>query len=174
MDNPRDEISALLSYYQSFLTNPIHALKQLPNSKWQHLVITQALAALLASFVVVIFQRNFEAVFFLFALPVMVIFVTALLTAVVYGYFRIFVRQELPVDRLHTLTTISLLPYILGFPFYRLLPPLMLVAAVSCGIALITGLVENFGVSKQRALQIVGLIVAAFISFWIVNRIILG
>ncbi len=174
MENPRSEITALLSYYQSFLVNPIGALKQIPNAKFAHLLVTQALAAFLMSFIVVVFRRDFEAVFFLIALPFMVIVTTLILTAVLFTYFRLFARQELPLERLHTLTTLSTLPYVLGFPLYQLLPPLMIVTGVSCGLALITGLVENFGVSKQRALQIVGIIVGTFLVLWIINRIMLG
>lgn len=167
------EIITLLAYYRAFLTNPMEALKRLPKVTWSHAIATQSVTAIFISLIFVILRRDFESLFFVFVLPVILIFVTALLTFVIFGYFRLFERRDLPIEHLHTLTTVATLPYLLGFPLYHFLPPLMLVTGLACGAALVTGLVENFAVSRQKALQIVGVIVGLFFLLWILNRMML-
>jgi hypothetical protein len=170
----RGEITTLLTYFRNFLLNPIEALKNLPLIKWQNILATQALCAVFVALIVLFFNRDFESFFFLFALPIILVFVTALLTLSILGYFRLFESRDLAAQKLHTLTTVATLPYLVGFPLYRLLPPLMLVTSFACGAALVTGLVENFEVSRAKAIQIVGFIISIFVILWIINRIVTG
>ncbi|OQW46861.1 MAG: hypothetical protein A4S09_02840 [Proteobacteria bacterium SG_bin7] len=172
--NTIGEIAVMLAYYRKFLLRPIESLKRLPVVNWSHSVATQGVSAILTAIIVVFIKRDLESLFFVFALPLILIFTTALLTLTIYGYFRLIERRDLPVQQLHTLTSVATLPYLLGFPFYHLLPPLMLATGLACGAALVTGLVENFSVSKQKALHIVGAIVGLFILIWVVNRIAMG
>ncbi len=172
--NSVGEIAAMLAYYRNFLLKPIESLKRLPSVNWSHSVATQAILSTFIAIVVVFIKRDLESLFFVFALPLILIFSTALLTLAIYGYFRLIERRDLPVQQLYILMSVATLPYLLGFPFYHLLPPLMLATGLACGAALITGLVENFSVSKQKALQIVGVIVGLFILLWVVNRLAMG
>ncbi len=172
--NPTSEILTMLTYYRKFLMKPIESLKRLPSVNWTHCVAAQAVSSGFVALVVVIIKRDLESLFFVFALPLILISSTVLLTFAVYGYFRLIERRDLAVQQLHILTSVSTLPYLLGFPFYHVLPPLMLATGLACGAALVTGLVENFSVSKPKALQIVGAIVGLFTLLWIVNRIAMG
>lgn len=168
----RNEISLLLKYLLSFIVSPIEALKQLPRTEWKSLIIFQITGAVAVCLFSFLFNRNIlHTVLNLAIVPTVLIFCSYLVAFTIVGYFKVFEKREIPFLGIYTLVVISLIPYLIAFPFFPLFPPLSIVACVFSAIAMSVGLVENFRVDKQSALKLMGALVLVFVFIWIVNMI---
>lgn len=166
------ELQTFSRYVLDLIVNPIPTSRRLPNISWLSLVIAQIGLALAASFLSgIIAWSILQTIATAFILPLSTLFVSYLISCILLLYFRLFLGQTHELFKFYKISAVSLIPYLLSYPFTPLLPPIILIGCAFAGIIMVVSLVENFPIDKTKAMQIVGTVIAIFFLFWTLNQI---
>ena len=167
---PKVDVRALMQYLIEFAKNPMSRMTQLPNWHWSSLFVVQILLAVVSGAIAGIIKLNFYRVAFgIILMPIISTLAALLLALVLYYYFQFFEKRTESYRKLFTLVILSSIPFYLFQILSEYFPPITLIGFAFTALLAIVGLNENFGVSKNRAYQIIGILFALVLLAWVVN-----
>lgn len=167
-----ESLPACYAYLLHFLRSPIESIKSLPLWSWKDILLVHFTLAALSGFLGGVFSRNpYTIILGLFIMPIVSLIATSLLSAFIYYFFQIFESKTIEFKRIMILAVLA------NFPFYlfqiagEYLPPATLIGFAFCGLLLIVGLTENFGLAKKKSIRLIGLLFMLVFLVWLWNRI---
>lgn len=166
------QLKEVLEYLISYVKNPIHAMRKLPNWDWNTLLIVFTAAAATCGVIAGVVSFRISQIFVgLIFFPISACAGAMILSAFLYYTFLFLFRVEMSLRLLFTIVTLALLPFFALYTFSSLLEPLNLIGFAATGFMLIVGLSEHSHIERKKIIQLVlGLYVFYFL-FWGINLV---
>ncbi|MFP5520012.1 MAG: YIP1 family protein [Bdellovibrionia bacterium] len=158
-------------YLIHFLKNPLKEISHLPDWSWLHLILLQILLAIGSGVLSGLIPPNvYRIAAGIIIAPVVSTAMTLLLVLFLYYYLLFAENKTTSIRKLFTLVVLANTPFFVFEIGSELLPPITLVGFAITSALLIVGLVENFEVTRQRALKLVGGLLFVVFLVWLWNR----
>jgi hypothetical protein len=158
------------AFLKAFAKHPVRQMQNLPNWDWSTLIAFYTLLAAVSGLLSGIISTKISQIIAgLILFPISANFGAAVLSGFFYYVFLFGFHHEVPIKKIATAVTASMIPFFILYAVSGLLEPAKLLGVASAGALLVIGLSESTAIPRRRIFQIVlGLFVLYFV-FWAVN-----
>jgi hypothetical protein len=168
----RQRLNEVLHFLLSYLKNPVHAMRTLPEWDWYTLLAFYTAAAASCGVLAGIISLRFTQVLAgLIVFPISATLGAIILSGFFYYTFSFFFHREVTLKKLFTIVALSLLPFFAVYTISSWLEPLKLIGFGVSSILLTVGLVEHSHVERKPIVRLIGGLYGLYLVFWIFSMI---
>jgi hypothetical protein len=161
------QVRDLPSIVGKFVRDPVGSMRQPITFTWPAMLSLQAgLAVISGAFLGLLNQSFLDFILSLTLFPIASLLVSLLFSFFIFYFFRFFRATFLDFRRLHSITTLAVLPYFLLHLFSSFLPPIDLIGFLCAEVLLIVGLIEQFQLDRKTVLKLMISFTIPFFVIW--------
>lgn len=166
------DFRALIDFLINFVKHPVQKISHLPDWNWSSLFVVHIFISIVSGVLAGLLKFNFYRVAAgLFLMPIVSTVSVIMMSLFLYYYFQFFENKTENFRKIFTLIVLSSIPFYLFQILSEYFSAISLIGFAFASLLSIVGLCDNFGVEKQRAYKIVGIIFILVLFAWITNKI---
>ncbi len=155
-----------------FIKAPLVEISSLPGWSWKTLVVINLLLSGICGVIAGLIPWNFYNVLSgIFFTPIISLAMLLTLTLFIFYFFQVFEKRTVSFERIFELVTFANIPFFIFQIGAYMVPPITVVALAFTGFLLVVGLTENFQLSKQRSIRLIGVLYSLVFIVWLWNKI---
>lgn len=161
-----------LNYFKTYFTNPLFAIKNIPEWNWILILIIQFCLSLAIGVCSDLFTPNNIFIFRgIFIFPLSSFLTTFLGAGFFYFLFIIFFNLETNFLKLYTIVFLAHVPFLILRIVKFWIAPIELIGFAATTALLTVGFVENFQLPKKKMIKIFGALYAVYFIMWMSQQI---
>lgn len=164
--------TSAFKYFKTYFTNPLFAIKNIPDWNWVKILTIQLVLSLLIGACADFFSQDNLMIFKgIFIFPLSSFLTTFLGAGFFYFLFLIFFNVETNFHKLYTIVFLSHVPFLFLRIIKYWIAPIELIGFAATTALLTVGFVENFQLPKKKMIKIFGALYAIYFLMWIFQQI---
>lgn len=168
----REKLKEAVLVLPHFLKNPVQGMKSLPDWDWLTMIVLQTAFALACSTLGNLLERDiFGLITGIVVAPLRIVVLTGVGAGFFYYTFMFFFQREIPFRSLYLHLVFATIPMQIVAMAHFLLPPISILGLMATLALLQIGFQHNFYLDKNKLRKLLGVILAAFAIFWLVQFI---
>lgn len=170
--NTKSRLRDILTYLPLFFRSPITSIQRVPDWDFGNALLLLVLITIPSGILGGIVARNMMTVLWgIFLLPVITVFITAILAIGFYYVFTALFRTQVDPARLFLTVVLASIPFLALRIFVPIIPLFSLIGVILSALLLTVGVVDNFSLPRQKVFKLMGGLIAVFFIFWMYQTI---
>lgn len=171
-EKPSVDFKSLIDFLIDFIKHPVQKISRLPDWNWSSLFVVHIFISIVSGVLAGLLKFNFYRVAAgLFLMPIVSTVSVIMMSLFLYYYFQFFEKRTENFRKIFTLIVLSSIPFYLFQILSEYFSAISLIGFSFASLLSTVGLCDNFGVERQRAYKVVGIIFLLVLATWIVNKI---